>query len=56
MSTIELLSEHGCYGGVQQFYKHASRETRGSMKFSVYLPPQYITLKHPEPTWKIMKI
>ncbi len=40
MSTIQLLSEHGCYGGVQRFYKHASRETRGSMKFSVYLPPQ----------------
>ena len=40
MSTIQLLSEHGCYGGVQQFYKHVSRETRGTMKFSVYLPPQ----------------
>ena len=47
MSTIELLSEHGCYGGVQQFYKHASRETRGSMKFSVYLPPQSRTGKVP---------
>ena len=40
MSSIELVSEHGCYGGVQRFYKHASRETRGTMKFSVYLPPQ----------------
>src|ERR1700687_3425225 len=40
MSTIQLLSEHGCYGGVQRFYKHDSRETRGPMKFSVYLPPQ----------------
>jgi len=38
--SIQLLSEHGCFGGVQQFYKHHSRETRGSMKFSVYLPPQ----------------
>src|ERR1700689_5668186 len=40
MSSIELVSEHACYGGVQRFYKHASRETRGTMKFSVYLPPQ----------------
>jgi len=40
MSTIDLVSEHGCYGGVQRFYKHSSRETRGTMKFSVYLPPQ----------------
>jgi S-formylglutathione hydrolase len=47
MSTIELLSEHGCYGGVQRFYKHASRETRGTMKFSVYLPPQSKTGKVP---------
>jgi len=47
MSTIQLVSEHGCFGGVQQFYKHASRETRGSMKFSVYLPPQARTAKVP---------
>ncbi len=40
MSTIQLLSEHACYGGVQRFYKHDSLETRGPMKFSVYLPPQ----------------
>jgi S-formylglutathione hydrolase len=40
MSSIELVSEHGCFGGVQRFYKHASRENRGTMKFSVYLPPQ----------------
>ena len=40
MSTIQLLSEHVCFGGVQRFYKHDSRETRGPMKFSAYLPPQ----------------
>jgi S-formylglutathione hydrolase len=40
MSTIQLLSEHACFGGVQRFYKHDSRETRGPMKFSVYLQPQ----------------
>ena len=40
MSVIQLVNEHACFGGVQQFYKHDSRETRGSMKFSVYQPPQ----------------
>jgi len=40
MSTIQLVSEHACFGGKQRFYKHDSRETRGVMKFSVYLPPQ----------------
>jgi S-formylglutathione hydrolase len=40
MSSITLLSEHACYGGVQRFYRHESRETRGPMKFSAYLPPQ----------------
>jgi S-formylglutathione hydrolase len=40
MSAIQLVSEHACFGGVQQFYKHDSRETRGAMKFSVYQPPQ----------------
>jgi len=47
MSSIQLLSEHPCFGGVQQFYKHDSRETRGAMKFSVYLPPQAKTGKVP---------
>ena len=40
MSDLTLISEHACYGGVQRFYRHDSRETRGPMKFSVYLPPQ----------------
>ena len=40
MSAISLVSEHACYGGVQRFYRHESRETRGPMKFSAYLPPQ----------------
>ena len=45
--SIDLVSEHGCFGGVQRFYKHASRETRGIMKFSVYLPPQSRSAKVP---------
>lgn len=40
MSTPELLSEHGCFGGVQRFYKHNSRAIGLPMKFSVFLPPQ----------------
>lgn len=40
MSTPELLSEHGCFGGVQRFYKHNSRTIGLPMKFSVFLPPQ----------------
>jgi S-formylglutathione hydrolase len=47
MSTIQLVSEHGCYGGVQQFYKHSSSETQSTMKFSVYLPPQARSAKVP---------
>jgi S-formylglutathione hydrolase len=40
MSAITLVSEHACYGGVQRFYRHDSREVRGPMKFAAYLPPQ----------------
>jgi S-formylglutathione hydrolase len=40
MSSIHLVSEHACFGGVQRYYKHDSRETGGPMKFSAYLPPQ----------------
>jgi S-formylglutathione hydrolase len=34
------LSEHACFGGVQRFYQHDSREIGLPMRFSVYLPPQ----------------
>jgi len=47
MTTIQLVSEHACYGGMQQFYKHDSREIRGPMKFSVYQPPQAKSAKVP---------
>ncbi|HWX27037.1 MAG TPA: alpha/beta hydrolase-fold protein, partial [Steroidobacteraceae bacterium] len=40
MSPLALISEHPCFGGVQRFYKHDSREVRGPMKFAAYLPPQ----------------
>ncbi|MDP9064713.1 MAG: S-formylglutathione hydrolase [Pseudomonadota bacterium] len=37
---MQLVSEHACFGGVQQFFKHDSRETGGPMKLSVFQPPQ----------------
>ncbi|MFC4930323.1 S-formylglutathione hydrolase [Massilia sp. GCM10023247] len=40
---MELLGEHRCFGGVQRFYQHASRETGLPMRFSVYLPPQALS-------------
>lgn len=39
---MELLSEHGCFGGQQRFYKHDSKEIGLPMKFSVFLPPQAV--------------
>ena len=36
---MELLSEHGCFGGLQRFYKHDSKEIGLPMRFSVFLPP-----------------
>lgn len=37
--SIETLSEQRCFGGVQGFYRHESKETGGAMKFGVYRPP-----------------
>lgn len=37
---LELVSEHGCFGGVQRFYKHASSEIGLPMRFALFLPPQ----------------
>lgn len=38
--TLETLSEHRCFGGVQGFYRHASTEIGLPMKFGVFVPPQ----------------
>ncbi len=40
LDTLELISEHACFGGVQRFYKHASREIGLPMRFALFLPPQ----------------
>ena len=34
----ELISEHACFGGVQRFYRHASRAIGLPMRFSIFLP------------------
>jgi S-formylglutathione hydrolase len=39
-STLKVLSEHACFGGVQGFYEHASEATGTAMRFGVYRPPQ----------------
>lgn len=40
MSTLTVLSEHACWGGVQGFYRHESTAIGLPMQFGVYLPPQ----------------
>ena len=37
---LETLSEHGCFGGVQGFYRHDSAAVGLPMKFGVFVPPQ----------------
>jgi S-formylglutathione hydrolase len=44
---IEVLSEQRCFGGVQGFYRHASGETGGAMKFGVFVPPLANSAKAP---------
>jgi S-formylglutathione hydrolase len=38
--TLETISEHRCFGGVQGFYRHHSRAIGLPMRFAVYQPPQ----------------
>jgi S-formylglutathione hydrolase len=47
MTALQLVSEQACFGGTQSVFQHPSRETRGPMKFSAYLPPQAKTRKVP---------
>lgn len=39
-APIETLSRHGAFGGSVSFHRHAARETRCTMRFAVFLPPQ----------------
>ncbi len=40
LQVLELLGEHGSFGGRQRFYRHASAEIGLPMRFALYLPPQ----------------
>ena len=40
MPSIEVISEHACWGGVQGFYRHQSTAIGLPMQFGVYRPPQ----------------
>jgi len=40
MPALEIVAEHACWGGVQGFYRHESRECASPMRFSVFRPPQ----------------
>ena len=41
-TSLELVSEHGCFGGVQRFYKHESSAIGLPMRFSAFLPEQAV--------------
>ncbi|MDB5743099.1 MAG: Carboxylesterase [Polaromonas sp.] len=45
---MELLSQHGCFGGAQRFYRHASVQIGLPMQFSVFLPPQALAPNAPK--------
>ena len=36
---MELLSEHGCFGGTQRFHRHDSAEIGLPMRFALFVPP-----------------
>lgn len=40
MSTLTVLSEHACWGGVQGFYRHDSMAIGLPMQFGIYRPSQ----------------
>ena len=43
---LELLASHACHGGVQRIYRHDSKVTGLSMRFSVFLPPKAVQAGH----------
>src|ERR1700730_15046959 len=45
--ALERVSLNRSHGGVEGVYKHASRETRTAMTFSVYVPPHQAGAKLP---------
>lgn len=51
---LELISEHGCFGGAQCSYRHDSAEIGLSMRFLVYLPPAARERKVPALSMPVM--
>ena len=49
--TVKTLSQNRCFGGVQGTYAHEAVETRCTMRFGVFLPPQAQTGKVPALYW-----
>ena len=49
--SLEVISEHRCFGGVVGFYRHRSALTDCAMRFSVYRPPQAADGPVPVVTW-----
>ena len=49
--TTTTLSENKCFGGVQGTYAHNAAETRCTMRFGVFLPPQARTDRVPVLYW-----
>jgi len=45
--TLQTVSTNKSHGGIQGVYKHASRETKTDMTFSVYVPPHPAGAKLP---------
>jgi S-formylglutathione hydrolase len=39
-TSIKLVAENLCFGGVQGVYTHTARETACAMRFAVFVPPQ----------------
>jgi S-formylglutathione hydrolase len=46
-TTMETVSLNKSHGGIQGVYRHASRETKTTMTFSVYVPPHQTATKLP---------
>jgi S-formylglutathione hydrolase len=39
-TSLRVIAEHACFGGVQGFYEHDSTACATPMRFAVYRPPQ----------------
>ena len=49
--TVEILSEHACFGGTVGYYRHRAESTDCDMQFSVFRPPQAALGRVPVLTW-----